>query len=580
MASGIDSRKLEEIAARDPSFAAEIIEEKPDLVSDLMPRVRDDLCVRTDGGMDGWQTLAQIVLDSGNNAALRTEPAILDLLLKLLDNWPEDADSSALTPNEVQLQLDHSDNDDLPVKEARFVSSRVSPNGSIYLAPSWCPSGERWRFQLGYLLRFILTAHRDFTSRVRQPSWRETRPVYRSPTSHWLQRRYGFFGGQTEFGDDWLPISDWLEKLLYALLRWPGCRESKGFECIGRGIDETKTEIDLRLKSLNDRRGKNGLWLLPIAAPDPTNIPRERPLRACIVQTVVPRPEELAEELTQSTVASRKRHRNHLSAALAAVERMLNLRDTHLDRDGRLDWLILPELSVHPQDVRTHLIPFAIAHRAIVLAGLTFQELFTGQPLVNSALWVVPTKSPEGGLQVITRRQGKRNLSPLEQRLNTPTARVQGFRPCQWLLGYEWSTNQDDRPLWLTAAVCYDATDLGLAAALREHSDVFAIPALNPDVGTFDQMAAALHYHMFQYVVVVNNGRFGGSNAYAPYKDAFIRQVFHLHGQPQASIAFFEIDDIRSFLRREHDAQEQGNPPQQAQPRWKFPPAGMDDNHG
>ena len=52
-------------------------------------------------------------------------------------------------------------------------------------------------------------------------------------------------------------------------------------------------------------------------------------------------------------------------------------------------------------------------------------------------------------------------------------------------------------PLWLTASICYDATDLSLAADLREHSDVFAIPALNMDVNTFDQMAMALHYHMF-----------------------------------------------------------------------------------
>jgi len=62
---------------------------------------------------------------------------------------------------------------------------------------------------------------------------------------------------------------------------------------------------------------------------------------------------------------------------------------------------------------------------------------------------------------------------------------------------------------------------------------VFAIPALNKDVTTFDQMALALHYHMFQMVIVANNGLFGGSNAYVPYKDAFRRQLFHLHGQPQ-----------------------------------------------
>jgi hypothetical protein len=68
------------------------------------------------------------------------------------------------------------------------------------------------------------------------------------------------------------------------------------------------------------------------------------------------------------------------------------------------------------------------------------------------------------------------------------------------LIGYPWCNTRSSRPVWLTGAVCYDATDLGLAADLKDKSDVLAIPALNKDVKTFDQMALALHYHMFQLV--------------------------------------------------------------------------------
>ncbi|MHB1941561.1 MAG: hypothetical protein ACYCP0_00685 [Acidiferrobacteraceae bacterium] len=121
---------------------------------------------------------------------------------------------------------------------------------------------------------------------------------------------------------------------------------------------------------------------------------------------------------------------------------------------------------------------------------------------MNSALWILPTWSAGHGLQIRTRRQGKRHLAVEEAKLKNR----KGWRPCQWLVGYDWSINTEDRPLWLTAAICYDATDLSLAARLRHYSDVFAIPALNKDVGTFDQMALALHYHMFQYVVVANSG--------------------------------------------------------------------------
>lgn len=145
---------------------------------------------------------------------------------------------------------------------------------------------------------------------------------------------------------------------------------------------------------------------------------------------------------------------------------------------------------------------------------------------------------------------------------------IHGFRPCQWLVGYHWSTSSDDDPLWLTGSICYDATDIGLAADLRNRSDIFVIPALNQDVGTFDNMAHALHYHMFQPVLIANNGTFGGSNKYSPKgSKPFVRQVFHTHGQPQATISFFEINDIG-------DLKERWSKGYSKQDDWKYPPAG------
>ena len=81
-------------------------------------------------------------------------------------------------------------------------------------------------------------------------------------------------------------------------------------------------------------------------------------------------------------------------------------------------------------------------------------------------------------------------------------------------------------------------------------------------------MALALHYHMFQLIVVANNGQYGGSNAYWPRSDARIRQLFHTHGQPQASIAFFDIEDIGDFLKRRDQTAAGKN-------EWKYPPAGL-----
>lgn len=580
--AGITARRLEQIAERDPSFALEILLRRPKLSEQISPRLRDDLCLHSSAESNGWVSLSTTVLQGELNGPLRNELAILTFASKFLEEWPTARESEAITPANILLRLA---SDHRSIENLKVVQSRVTPASSMYRAPDWCVPGERWRFQLGYLLRFVLAARQDFTKVVRAPNWKEGTETYRVPESHWYQRLYGLFNGHPSFGDDWLPISDWVERFLSALLHWPGCRPSEQFQWVHTGITDTRHNIGIRIEQISSMRGKaSDVLVLPIDARWPIKPDASRPLRACVIQTVIPTPVDLPpDDLTCSNPTIRKRHRNHLSAALAAIERMLELRETHKGREGRLDWLILPELSVHPNDVKTHLVPFARAHKTIILAGLTYESLFVGKPLVNSALWVIPVWSREYGLQILTRRQGKQHLSPAEEALHQDALTagalgVQGFRPCQWLVGYEWSKQAENhRPLWLTASICYDATDLSLAADLRHQSDVFAIPALNQDVGTFDQMALALHYHMFQMVIVANNGLYGGSNAYTPYRDSYARQVFHMHGQPQASVAFLEIDDIPAFLQRRTNVK---LPPYSStstsdkDPSWKFPPAG------
>ena len=323
------------------------------------------------------------------------------------------------------------------------------------------------------------------------------------------------------------------------------------------------------------------MLLLPLQPKRPTKDKDARSLRACVVQTVTPTISDFQEvtdlELNESGI--RQKHRLHLSAALETVKRMLVLRETHKGNNGKLDWLIFPELAVHPKDVHAHLIPFARAYKTIILAGITYEKILVGDTLVNSALWIIPEWSEENGLQTVIRRQGKKHLAPNEQVFRTSNGknRIREFRPCQWLIEYPWSNASKDKPLRLAAVVCYDATNTALAHDLKHKSDVLAIPALNKDVKTFDHMAEAFQYHMFQVVIVVNNGEYGGSNAYWPSKDPHIRRIFHTHGQLQSTISFLDIDDISDYQNRKlipqpsKDNENAGNTS-----NWKHPPAGLE----
>jgi len=570
------------IADRDLAFAIELHSARLARSQQLPIRVKRDLCIDRGTPSEDFETLASVVLNGGPTGPLRNELAVARFASHLLESLRTQTHLPCIMPQQVKVRFKQTGDETLELVALRIDQVERTPGRSYYDPPTWAPSTEWWRFQLGYLLRFILTTRADFTRVVRPENWREHADVYRAPQSHWLQQRYALFNAQAGFGDDWLPVSDWTEGLLSGLLRWPGCQLRDVDLVVRRGLSATKAMIDRRVKELLQRQGpSSGVFMLPVRAPWPIKPAVVRPLRACVVQTVIPGPSDFkSDDLELSDPKKRAYHRNHLSAALAAVERMLALRETHKGQDSRLDLLVLPELAVHPRDIKTHLEPFARTHKTIVLAGLVYERVIPGALLVNSALWIVPEWSQSRGLQIRRLRQGKQNLAALELKLNDPTKRLQPFRPCQWLVGYQWSGDTEKQPLWLTASICYDATDLRLASDLRDASDVFLIPALNQDVTTFDQMALALHYHMYQMVVVANNGLFGGSNAYAPYRDAFRKQVFHLHGQPQASIAFLEIDNIPAFLARRRDGIKQSatqasrKQTKLSRPySWKYPPA-------
>lgn len=575
VAKELNDLRFAQIAERDPALAAEIVETRKRTDLRIPDRIANDLCLEQNVEENGFSSLAALVLDD-QSGPLRNEISIASFANGLAEAMlasPEPI--GALTPPNVLIQTEKLDGFTM-VKSLRIFSKRKhEQQQSMYRPPAWCPRNEKWRFQIGYLLRFILSARRDFTETVHAPSWRDSNTIYRPPKSHWYQRLHGFFNGHEAFGDDWLPISEDTERLLFDLLAWPGCRDPQPSAFDWSDLRKSKSAFEDALASALRRKGSasNALFL-PLPPPKLPSVRHEdniRPLRGCVVQLTMPHEVDAA-DLSLSNPSLRKQHRNHLATAISAVAKAIDLRETHKPQDGRLDWLILPELSVHPADVETHLVPFAREYKAIIFAGLAYEEIELGKPFVNSAKWIIPTRTPSGGLRMITRRQGKRYLAKAEEDLIAKGASIRGFRPCQWLVPYPFQ----DEPLEvlkLSGSICYDATDLAVPSDLRNRSDVYAISAYNQDVGTFDQMALALHYHMFQMVIIANNGNYGGSNAYIPKKKSYLKQVFHDHGQPQASISFFEIDNPSQMLRRVDSSK--GLHGDELSKVWKYPPAGL-----
>jgi hypothetical protein len=462
-----------------------------------------------------------------------------------------------------------------PTDRTQEVSFREPIDNRLFRAPTWCAAREKWRFELGFVLRFIITGQSDPTATSRHPSWRENEHCYRPPPWHWRVRRYSLYNGRDRLGPDWIPLSSWMESFLTGLLHWPGALlPSRPFQKL-RTIEQAKTLCEARIRELENARGEaTGLLMLPVTPRSvwTSQAKEAKSLRVCIAQLAVPEfrnghPTTAFGAHDPEFNASPTRHlyQRHLTAMLAGIDQMLRVRATHRTTAG-LDLLLLPELSVHPDDVRSRLLPFVRRHHCWVFAGLTYHRCRSGGPLVNSGLWIVPESSPQAGVLYRVYEQGKKYLAP-EETAAFPGI-LQGHRPCQWLLRWTWSPKKTNRPVILSASICYDATDLALVSDLKKQSDIFVISALNRDVGTFDRMTEALHYHMYQMIILVNHAHFGGSNAYLPYREQYQKQVFHLHGQEEAIVAFLDVTDPGELINR-------GRSPSEARASnvWKTPPA-------
>jgi len=517
------------------------------------------------------------------------EPNILHLAAWLFD-LPPITFETPLTPWQIECadpDAPEGEFGKLNLESLR-VQRSVSTASHLFAAPEWCETVEdRRRCNIGALLRYAIRGTTDLYAPATKTRTARV-PRYARTVSHWQQLRYAGFQGRSAFGPAWLPISSFVEGILFELLRWPG----SGVTTELTGLDQLANAVNARLNFLRSQFGKHSRTLfLEQRAPLPYKVKGVqswgRPLRIGVVQTVLPDTDDFLRRATDPELvgdpAFRRSHRAHLAAALEGVNQMRRVRDTHRSQSRgdrqTIDLLVLPELAVHPDDVRPLLVPFARKHRCILLFGMVYhrEPRLPGESLINSCQWLIPEWTRANGFQLRTVEQGKLHLTADEKNLVPPPT---GFRPAQWLIEYLWSSDVGThRPLTMTASVCYDATDLTLAADLRPQSDLYIICALNRDVGTFDRMSDALHYHMYQGVLLVNNGQFGGSSFFMPFEKPFHRQVFHLHGQPQVAIAFAEICPEKLLSRprpptgpelrvgRRHD----DAPPEGS---WKTPPAG------
>jgi len=494
------------------------------------------------------QRLAKVIASESNG--FEHESALIKLGLGLIGLIEEDITISGRSPTAINVKPESSFSWDrlyLPEVVKIECTAGSGPDDPRFVVPEWV-AGSIGGIQcesvywLGAILRAAALGGADFTGSRCKASKTVS---YKGLRTSWYKRRMGMMHAPEALVGEYSTLSTWTSELLMRCLQWPGFESShvrhEDIKAIA-GLETLEHCLTARLKYLNSLYCESSQ--LPVI---PTVIKRPKQekdrFRVVTVQQLLPRDADFSlADPELNNPAMRARHRAHLLDVCALTVKTLEakLKADNEEPKPKADLIVFPEVSVHPddQDVIKRL---ADKTQAIIFAGLVFTD-HQGK-LINKARWFIPDYR-ESGRQWIIRDQGRGFMTKSENGMG-----ITGYRPCQHLIELE---GHPEGPFTLTGAICYDATDIKLAADLREKTDLFVIAAHNKDVNTFDNMAAALQYHMYQHIVISNIGEFGGSTIQAPFKEPYDRLIAHSHGSNQISISTADID-LAAFKRTKRD---------------------------
>lgn len=468
------------------------------------------------------------------------ENALLKLAGELLDNHPEHLNDDDICMQRISVDCaDWGRAQDPSAKLEVTITAKLKNSPPWLETPSWIRPSMAWAYRLGRILRSAIVGENDYTSR-HYPLREHEIDRYRGIQSSWYKRRLGLMPLTAGLGAEPTPISPWLNELIMYLLQWPGLELMGDCADDFRMIKKPSDLYRIVVERQNVQRSHYGTlsklpaYLLPVRSAQSTSLSK---FRVAIVQTLMPRDTDFcATDPTIWTAGYRARHRSHLASMCRLVNQQLAA--SRFAKSGpsttpeNLDLIVFPELSVHPEDMWL-LRRLSDSTGSTIFAGQTFvKHENLGKP-INRAAWIL-RQSTGSGRSIITCYQGKENGIPWEIKNG-----VVAHRPFQIIIQF---SDEKGRTANLTGSICYDATDLKLAADMRDISDGFIIAALNKDVSTFDNMASALHFHMYQPVIISNTGQFGGSTAQAPFKEHHERYIAHSHGTNQAAVSIFDID--------------------------------------
>lgn len=473
------------------------------------------------------------IINSPNNP-FKQENATLLLAIELIKELESSKNPPHYSLLGIQVSSPNWKEINNPLKARLQVKFKKTKEEFDY--PIWIKNGiEKGLYFLGATIRSAMTGFSDFTAHTFLN--RSDLSTYKGINSSTYIRKFSLINKGIAFNNNEFPITPWISELLFKLLQWPGVelRDIKiHFTQQVPTFDELKKIMKKRFQYQAEIYGVASDTPMYIVPSHKKSDSHETTIKIATVQSLLPQKKDFdVKNPLNWSEEFRKKHRRHLADLTKLVsEKIEATRSVYDDASSyNIDLIVFPELSIHHDDLE-YLRRLSDKTKAHIFAGLTFISDENTNSIVNQALWLIRDETSTGR-DFRYYYQGKQNMTSNEERM-----KITSKRPYQLLI----EIPKHNHSYLVSGSICYDATDMRITSDLRDLSDLYVISAYNQDVNTFDKMAAYLNYHMYQPVVLVNTGNFGGSTVQAPFLESYKRTLAHVHGGEQIAISLFEID--------------------------------------
>lgn len=197
-------------------------------------------------------------------------------------------------------------------------------------------------------------------------------------------------------------------------------------------------------------------------------------------------------------------------------------------KQDQADFLVLPEISVPQEYLKTHIPTICNENDLIIIGGIEFFHKYTynhNKYIQNEAFIAVPGMKKD----INTRERAMIWKIPKIYPAFTEEQNIKKagyyFSPGNKI--YLFKSKEFGN--W-AVLICVDYLNLPIQQMLQKKIQTLFIVAFNKDLNYYYSISESIHRILYCNVVVCNIANYGGSHVFTPYREPYRREVLKLHG--------------------------------------------------